>query len=196
MEVKDKEFWEEIRYEVELLIKKYTSSNEKKILIGSGNNEGKILFIGDDYDLYLNEDLKVLSGSSGEFLIKLCDLEEITPQDYYITTLAKSNFKYLELLEEDRVLLQELLHMQIALQKPKLIVTLGSQSYTTLTGKEIKLSPGNRNIENWIGNIKILPTYDVNFVKKSRNESGKKSKIALEFWSDLKKVREFLNENS
>lgn len=196
MELKDKEFWEEIRYEVELLIRKYTSSNEKKILIGSGNNKGKILFIGDDYDLYLNEDLKVLSGSSGEFLIKLCDLEEITPQDYYITTLAKSNFKYLELLEEDRAFLQELLHMQIALQKPKLIVTLGSQSYTTLTGKEIKLSSGNRNIENWIGNIKILPTYDVNFVKKSRNESGKKSKIALEFWSDLKKVREFLNENS
>lgn len=196
MNNKDREFWEELKYEVELLIKKYNSSSEKKILIGSGNKEGKILFIGDDCDLYQNDDLKVLSGSSGEFLIKLCDLEEITPQDYFITTLSKSNFKYAELLEEDRMILQELLHMQIALQKPKLIVTLGGEAYSTLTGKEIKLSSEQRNIENWIGNIKLLPTYDVNFVKKSRNESGKKSKVALEFWSDLKKVREFLNENS
>lgn len=196
MNNKDREFWEELKYEVELLIKKYNSSSEKKILIGSGNKEGKILFIGDDCDLYQNDDLKVLSGSSGEFLIKLCDLEEITPQDYFITTLSKSNFKYAELLEEDRMILQELLHMQIALQKPKLIVTLGGEAYNTLTGKEIKLSSEQRNIENWIGNIKLLPTYDVNFVKKSRNESGKKSKVALEFWSDLKKVREFLNENS
>lgn len=196
MNNKDREFWEELKYEVELLIKKYNSSSEKKILIGSGNKEGKILFIGDDCDLYQNDDLKVLSGSSGEFLIKLCDLEEITPQNYFITTLSKSNFKYAELLEEDRMILQELLHMQIALQKPKLIVTLGGEAYSTLTGKEIKLSSEQRNIENWIGNIKLLPTYDVNFVKKSRNESGKKSKVALEFWSDLKKVREFLNENS
>ena len=42
--------------------------------------------------------------------------------------------------------------------------------------------------------IKLLLTYDVNFVKKSRNDSGKKSKVAIEFWSDLKLLKEEMSK--
>ena len=185
-------FWEELKFEVGTIGQNYGDDKGKKTLIGAGNREGQLLFIGDDPDLYQNEDLRVLPGTSGEFLIKLCDIEEITPEDYYITTLSKKNCKFSDLMEEDREALKELLKVQIALIKPKIIVALGLETAETLLKKEIKIQDERGKVIDWIGGIKVIPTYDVNFVKKSRKESGKKSKVALDFWNDLKLAKEEL----
>ena len=185
-------FWEELKFEVGTIGQNYGDDKEKKTLIGAGNREGQLLFIGDDPDLYQNEDLRVLPGTSGEFLIKLCDIEEITPEDYYITTLSKKNCKFSDLMEDDREALKELLNVQIALIKPKIIVALGLETAETLLKKEIKIQDERGKVIDWIGGIKVIPTYDVNFVKKSRKESGKKSKVALDFWNDLKLAKEEL----
>ncbi|WP_294705076.1 uracil-DNA glycosylase family protein [uncultured Fusobacterium sp.] len=187
-------FWEEIKFEVGSLGKNYGEAVERKVLIGSGNREADILFIGDDPELYQNEDLKVAPSSSGEFLIKLCDIEGFTPEDYYITTLSKKDCKFLEFMEEDRKILKELLHMQIALINPKIIVALGTEVAETLLERDVKLGEERGKFLNWIGGIKLFITYDVNFVKKSRNEGGKKSKAALEFWNDLKNLKQELGK--
>lgn len=187
-------FWEEIKFEVGSLGKNYGEAVERKVLIGSGNREADILFIGDDPELYQNEDLKVAPSSSGEFLIKLCDIEGFTPEDYYITTLSKKDCKFLEFMEEDREILKELLHMQIALINPKIIVALGTEVAETLLERDVKLGEERGKFLNWIGGIKLFITYDVNFVKKSRNEGGKKSKAALEFWNDLKNLKQELGK--
>ena len=187
-------FWEEIKFEVGSLGKNYGEAVERKVLIGSGNREADILFIGDDPELYQNEDLKVAPSSSGEFLIKLCDIEGFTPEDYYITTLSKKDCKFLEFMEEDREILKELLHMQIALINPKIIVALGTEVAEILLERDVKLGEERGKFLNWIGGIKLFITYDVNFVKKSRNEGGKKSKAALEFWNDLKNLKQELGK--
>lgn len=187
-------FWEEIKFEVGSLGKTYGDMAERKTLIGSGNREADILFVGDDSELYQNEDLKVAPSSSGEFLIKLCDIEGLTPEDYYITTLAKKDCKFSEYMEEDREQLRELLKLQIALIKPKIVVALGMEAAENLLGRDVKIGEERGKITEWIGGIKLLITYDVNFVKKSRNEAGKKSKAALEFWSDLKTLKQELSK--
>lgn len=187
-------FWEEIKFEVGILGKTYGDTVERKVLVGSGNREGKILFIGDDPDLYQNEDLKVAPSSSGEFLIKLCDIEGIEPENYYITTLAKRDCKFSEFMDEEKEQLKELLNMQIALIKPKIIVALGAEVAENLLGRDVKLGEERGKILEWIGGIKLFITYDVNFVKKSRNEDGKKSRAALEFWNDLKTLKQELNK--
>lgn len=187
-------FWEEIKFEVGSLGKTYGDMAERKTLIGSGNREADILFVGDDSELYQNEDLKVAPSSSGEFLIKLCDIEGLTPEDYYITTLAKKDCKFSEYMEEDREQLRELLKLQIALIRPKIVVALGMEAAENLLGRDVKMGEERGKITEWIGGIKILITYDVNFVKKSRNEAGKKSKAALEFWSDLKTLKQELSK--
>lgn len=167
-------FWEELKFEVGVIGKNYANENNSNVLIGAGKRDGDILFIGDDPDLYQNEDLRVMPGTSGEFLIKLCDIEEITPDDYYITTLSKKNCKFSDLMEDDKKSLKELLDMQIALIKPKIIVTLGNEAAETLLGREVKIQEERGKALDWIGGIKLILTYDVNFVKKSRKESGKK----------------------
>lgn len=187
-------FWEEIKFEVGILGKTYGDIAERKVLVGSGNREGKILFIGDDPDLYQNEDLKVVPSSSGEFLIKLCDIEGIEPENYYITTLAKRDCKFSEFMDEEKEQLKELLNMQIALIKPKIIVALGAEVAENLLGRDVKLGEERGKILEWIGGIKLFITYDVNFVKKSRNEDGKKSRAALEFWNDLKILKQELDK--
>ncbi|MGK4198834.1 uracil-DNA glycosylase family protein [Fusobacterium sp. HC1336] len=187
-------FWEEIKFEIGILGKTYGDIAERKVLVGSGNREGKILFIGDDPDLYQNEDLKVAPSSSGEFLIKLCDIEGIEPENYYITTLAKRDCKFSEFMDEEKEQLKELLNMQIALIKPKIIVALGAEVAENLLGRDVKLGEERGKILEWIGGIKLFITYDVNFVKKSRNEDGKKSRAALEFWNDLKILKQELDK--
>lgn len=187
-------FWEEIKFEVGILGKTYGDTAERKVLVGSGNREGKILFIGDDPDLYQNEDLKVAPSSSGEFLIKLCDIEGIEPENYYITTLAKRDCKFSEFMDEEKEQLKELLNIQIALIKPKIIVALGAEVAENLLGRDVKLGEERGKILEWIGGIKLFITYDVNFVKKSRNEDGKKSRAALEFWNDLKILKQELDK--
>lgn len=183
------ELWETIKFEVGGLGTVHGSGTDGKLLIGSGNREASILFIGDDPDLYQNEDLKVASGSSGEFLIKLCDIEGIYPEEYYITTLAKKECKFREYMEEEQEQLRELLDMQIALIKPSIVVALGPEVARILLKREVKIGEERGKITEWIGGIKLLITYDVNFVKKSRNDSGKKSKVAIDFWGDLKLLK-------
>ena len=185
-------FWEELKFEVGVIGKNYANENNSNVLIGAGKRDGDILFIGDDPDLYQNEDLRVMPGTSGEFLIKLCDIEEITPDDYYITTLSKKNCKFSDLMEDDKKSLKELLDMQIALIKPKIIVTLGNEAAETLLGREVKIQEERGKALDWVGGIKLILTYDINFVKKSRKESGKKSKIALDFWNDIKLAKQEL----
>lgn len=187
-------FWEELKFEIGALGKSYMNDVDKKVLVGAGNRTAPILFIGDDPELYQNEDLRVGSSSSGQFLIKLCDIENITPEDYYITTLSKKSCKFNDLMPQDREVLKELLDMQIALISPKIIVLLGVEASETLLEKEIKIQEIRGSVIEWTGGIKVIPTYDVNFVKKSRNESGKKSKIALDFWNDLKLIKSELTK--
>ncbi|WP_297431939.1 uracil-DNA glycosylase family protein [uncultured Cetobacterium sp.] len=163
-------------------------SNEK-IVLGTGNFYGKVLFVGDDSNLYIDENLKVRPGSSGEFLIKLCDIVGLVPEDYYITTLTKSEKNYRELEERDKRDLKEYLMMQISLMNPEVIVALGQDVAELLLEREFKFLQEKGKILDWRGNIKLLATYDANFAKKSRDDGGKRSKVAVEFWGDLKTIK-------
>lgn len=188
------ELWEELRFEIGTMQRLNSLKEDEEILLGSGNKNGKVVFIGDDSELYETADLKVAVGSSGEFLIKLCDIADITPEDYYITTLTKNKMKYRELFEDEQRKLKDLLDMQIALIQPKIIVALGQDIGELLFEKEIDMGKERGEVQNWRGGIKVIVTYDVNFTKKSRDSSGKKSKVALDFWNDLKTVRQLLSQ--
>lgn len=190
------ELWEELRFEIGTMHRLNSLKEDEEILLGSGNKNARVLFIGDDAELYETADLKVAVGSSGEFLIKLCDIADITPEDYYITTLTKNKMKYRELFEDEQRKMKDLLDMQIALIQPEIIVALGQDIGELLFEKEINMGEVRGEVQNWRGNIKVIVTYDVNFTKKSRDNSGKKSKVALDFWNDLKSVKQLLGADN
>lgn len=186
--------WEELIFEFGSIIKNKTNEKESN-LIGTGNRSAKILFIGDDSDLYADENLTVNPASSGEFLIKLCDITGILPDDYYITTLTKNKMKFKEFFEQEQAHFIELLNMQIALINPIVIVALGERVANILLDREINFPNEKSQILDFAGDMKLLITYDPYYAKQSRENYGKKSTIAMEFWNDLKLVNNYIRKN-
>lgn len=184
---------ENLKFEIGMI--EPLKNSKEKIVLGTGNFNAPILFIGDDGELYLDENYKVSFGSSGEFLMRLCDVTGILPENYYITTLTKSKKHYRELEESDKKIVKDCLMTQISLINPKLIVAFGTDVAELLLEKEIKFLEERGKIKSWKGGIDIIITYDVNFAKKSRDDSGKRSKPAVDFWSDLKLIKDIINSN-
>ncbi|MGL4393113.1 MAG: uracil-DNA glycosylase family protein [Fusobacteriaceae bacterium] len=181
--------WEELIFEVGAL---GPSGKNGHVLIGCGNRHGDILFVGDDSNLYADEAMIYTQGSSGEFLIKLCEAAGLSAEDYYITTLTKSNLPFKDYFDNDRDSLVELLNMQIALINPKIVVALGQDVASILLGREINLNKEKIDIQNWVGDVKFLATYEPAFVKKIRDTSGKKDKVPVDFWNSLKLLKTFI----
>ncbi|WP_372713949.1 uracil-DNA glycosylase [Ilyobacter sp.] len=190
MKLEIRELWEELKFDLGgMKIPRLDGTKDKKILLGGGNTRGEILFIGDDPDLFEDETMRVLPGTSGEFFIKLCDLADLSPEKYYITNLSKSILKWRELSEEEQGVMKEYLDMQIALIKPKIIVALGPEVVSVLLKEESNISSIRGKVYNWEGDIKVIPTYDPGYVKRVRGVDGKKARPAVEFWNDLKMIK-------
>ncbi|MGL5623724.1 MAG: uracil-DNA glycosylase, partial [Cetobacterium sp.] len=74
------------------------------------------------------------------------------------------------------------------------IVALGQDVAELLLDREFKFLQEKGTVLNWRGDIKILATYDANFAKKSRDDGGKRAKVAVDFWGDLKTVKNSIEE--
>ncbi|WP_319203483.1 uracil-DNA glycosylase [uncultured Ilyobacter sp.] len=190
MKLEIRELWEELKFDLGgMKMPKLDGVKDRKLLLGGGNTKGEILFIGDDPDLFEDENMRVLPGTSGEFFIKLCDLADLSPEKYYITNISKCILRWRELSEEEKEVMREYLDMQIALIKPKIIVALGPEVVTVLLNEESNISDVRGKVYNWEGNIKVIPTYDPGYVKRMRGLDGKKARPAVEFWNDLKMIK-------
>lgn len=190
------ELWEEMKFEIGTIGTEIIPKDKREILIGMGNRTAPILFIGNDPDLYLAEDYKVAVNSSGEFLLKLLDIVEITPDMYYITTLTKREVKFKHFInEEDRKKLLDLLFMQIGLIQPKIIVFLGNDTAQAVLGKEVNFDKERGEFFSWKGEIETFITYDIETVIKARNDEGKKAITATNFWNDIKAIKARLENN-
>lgn len=190
------ELWEEMKFEIGTIGTELIPKDKREILIGMGNRTAPILFIGNDPDLYLAEDYKVAVNSSGEFLLKLLDIVEITPDMYYITTLTKREVKFKHFInEEDRKKLLDLLFMQIGLIQPKIIVFLGNDTAQAVLGKVVNFDKERGEFFSWKGEIETFITYDIETVIKARNDEGKKAITATNFWNDIKAIKARLENN-
>ena len=185
--------WEEMVFEVGTIGKHL---KDKKTLIGAGNHfTSDLVFVGDESELFMDEEFRTREGSSGEFLKKLLDLLELEQEDYYLTTLSKSNYKFLTFSEEDQELLLDYLKMQISIIKPKIIVAFGGDVGSYILGRDLNFFFFLGKLLNLAGDMKLIVTYAPGFALKSRNEAGKNSQVAKEFWNDLKLAKNYMLED-
>lgn len=187
------ELWEDLKFEAGNIGNELLPKDRQEVYIGMGSRNADILFIGNDPKLYLEEDYKVEPKSSGAFFIKLLDITEFLPETYYITTLSKREIKIKNFNDEQRKKLLDLLFMQIVLISPKIVVFLGKEVAQLVENKEIDFENERGKFKKWKGNIEAYLTYEVETVIKARNDSGKKSSIAINFWNDIKNIKERLN---
>lgn len=187
-----KNLLDEIKLELETIGENTIPSDKKDVILGVGNISSPIVFISDDPNIYENEDGLVEAMSTGEFLFKLLDIEDINSNQYYVTTLSKRKVRYSIFNGNDKNKLKEILFMQLSLINPKIVVLLGVEVFNIFFEKE-NFDDLRGKYLTWKADIKLLVSYDVETVMKARLDEGRKSIVASNFWSDLKSLKKYLN---
>jgi len=147
------------------------SKSRKNVLFGTGSLHANVMFISDEPSNSEDELGSFYTGKTGELLSKMIEnVLNIKKEEVYITNLVKcKSSNSLNKLHVDSC--NDYLQKQIELIKPKLIVSLGENTYSYLFNEKDNFSQ-NRGKELVFNNIKLVPTFSANYLL--RNPSSKK----------------------
>jgi DNA polymerase len=164
------------------------SKTRKSVLFGAGNQQAKIMFIGDAPSSSEDNEGRFFVGRTGEMLQDMITkVLKLETKDTYATNLVKCKpYAGKKISPIDIHACHPYLMKQVELIQPKVIVTLGERAYQNLSGD-------NSSLEQIRGSViqkndyTIIPTYHPSFLLK--NPSYKK--FVME---DLKKIKETLEQ--
>ena len=162
------------------------SKSRNKVVFGEGNPHADIMFVG-GIPIEMEDDAgKIFLGRGGDMLTAMIEkVLGLSRQDVYITNLLKCHpLNTQELHETAFHTCKAYLFKEIAIVKPKIIITLGKEAYHYLTNEksDLKEIRGNLTTHKM---FRLMPTYHPNFLLK--NPSLKK-----EVFMDLQKVKRLL----
>ena len=162
------------------------SKSRQKSVFGEGNPKADILFIGEGPGATEDSTGKPFVGRAGEMLTKMIEnVLHLPRSEVYITNIVKCRPPNNRVPTESEALTcRPFLQKQIALIKPRIIVTLGATAYRYLTNDDSPISRVRGTIIQG-DRHKIIPTFHPSYLL--RNPSAKK-----EVWHDLLKVKELL----
>lgn len=186
------EIWEELRFEVNSCKAAHFGDRAEKILLGSGNRSSRVMFIGNDPNLFDDEKMSVQEGKSGHFFKSVCDLVDIDLKQMYLTNIVKCKAKLGELTKEEQEQYREFLEMEIALINPHLIITLGKTATEFLLKKSVEINKIHGDIFNWDGEIKLIPLYDPDYLLRQTDRSKQSPKWLN--WQDMKLVKQEIDK--
>ncbi len=173
--------WEELEEACKKCNKCKLCNNRHNVVIGTGNKNAKIMFIGEGPGA--DEDLQGIPfvGKAGKLMDKAFEGIGIKREEVYIANIVKCrppNNRNPEYEEAD--ICKEYLESQINLVKPEIIVLLGSVALKNVLGKEYGITSSRGKWFEKDG-IKYLPTFHP--AALLRDETKK-----IDFWNDLKKI--------
>ncbi len=163
------------------------SKTRNNVVFGDGNQDAKLMFIGESPRAGEDESGKVFVGRAGDIVTNIIEkVLGLRREDVYISNIVKCR------TPENRVPTMEeasacksYLMQQIEMVKPQIIVALGSTSFHHLTGEyDTPISKVRGEVLN-LGNAKLIPTFCPYFLL--RNPSSKK-----EVFQDMLKVKSLL----
>ncbi|WP_024955166.1 uracil-DNA glycosylase [Sulfurospirillum arcachonense] len=163
------------------------SKTRKNVVFGEGDENAKLMFIGEAPGASEDEDGKVFVGRSGTVLTNIIEnVLRLKREDVYIANIVKCRppGNRVPTMEEVSAC-KPYLMQQVEKVNPSIIVALGSTSFHHLTGEyETEISKIRGEVLE-LGNAKLIPTYHPNFLL--RNPSSKK-----EVFQDMLKVKSLL----
>lgn len=179
--------WDELTNECLDCRKCGLNTNRKNVVIGRGNINASLIFIGEGPGE--QEDIHGLPfvGPAGNLLDLLLEALRIEKDQYYIANIVKCRPPSNRVpLDDEAEKCLPFLRNQVALMKPKIIVCLGSTAMKHIIDKDAKITQIRGQ---WIERkgYWIMPTFHP--AALLRDES---KKVLL--WDDLKKVKQRLDE--
>ena len=175
--------WEELENECNNCTKCKLCDNRHNVVIGTGNRNARIMFIGEGPGA--DEDIQGVPfvGKAGRLMDKAFQGIGIEREEIYIANIVKCRPPNNRNPEKDETLAcREYLDAQIKLVNPEIIVLLGSVALKNLLGEEYSItSARGRCIEK--DGIKYIPTFHPAALLRDENKK-------IDFWNDLKKIKQ------
>ncbi len=184
------ETWEQLEEGIKDCKKCKLCHNRTNIVLGVGNRNADIMFIGEGPGADEDKEGIPFVGKAGKLMNQALLGLGIKRDDLYIANIVKCRPPANRNPESDEAAACiDYLRSQVLLVKPKIVVLLGSIALKNILGEQYGITAARGN---WIEKkgIKYMPTWHP--AALLRDESKK-----IEFWNDLKKVRKLmLNEEN
>jgi uracil-DNA glycosylase len=183
---------EALRRQVETESQPCFNDISTRLVFGEGNPNAELMFVGEGPGVEEDRTGRPFVGRSGQLLDKMIAAIGYRREDVYIGNVVKlrcADWDELHTRLQDRPPNPEevarglpILHRQIEIIRPKVIVTLGAPAVKHLTGT----TKGVMSIRGtWLSyrGIPLMPTYHPSFVLRAYTEENRRK-----VWGDLKEA--------
>jgi uracil-DNA glycosylase len=158
------------------------------VVFGEGNPRAELMFVGEAPGADEDATGRPFVGRAGKLLDKMIEAIGMKREQVYIANVVKSRPPENREPERDEVTAcSPFVFRQIAVIRPRLIVTLGNPATRELLETRTGISRLRGNLQDYprVDGIKVLPTFHPAYLLRSPDKKR-------EAWEDLKKVRAFL----
>ncbi len=179
------ESFEELEKGIENCNKCKLCNNRNNIVIGCGNREAKVMFIGEGPGADEDAQGEPFVGKAGKLMNQALKGLGIERDEIYIANVVKCRPPMNRNPEPDEVnSCLDYLRSQVMLVKPEIIVLLGNVALKAILGNDYSITK-SRGI--WIEKkgIRYMPTFHP--AALLRNEQ-----LKINFWNDLKEVKKYM----
>lgn len=159
------------------------------LVFGEGNIKAGLMFVGEAPGADEDASGRPFVGRAGQLLTKMIEAINYNREDVYIANILKSRPPDNRPPEPDEVAAcKPFLLRQIAVIRPKLIVTLGNPATQGLLDTKVGITKLRGLFHDYprLAGIKVLPTYHPAYLLRSPDKKR-------DAWEDLKRVRAFMD---
>ena len=177
--------WDDLKKSIAECKKCRLCTNRTNIVLGEGNINAKIMFIGEGPGADEDKQGVPFVGKAGQLMNKAFQALGINREEIYIANIVKCRPPSNRVPEEDEAqACLNYLRNQVVLIKPEIIVLLGSTALKTILGKEYGITAVRGK---WMekNGIKFMPTWHPAALLRDENKK-------IEFWQDLKELKKYL----
>ena len=177
--------WDDLKKSIAECKKCRLCTNRTNIVLGEGNINAKIMFIGEGPGADEDKQGVPFVGKAGQLMNKAFQALGINREEIYIANIVKCRPPSNRVPEEDEAqACLNYLRNQVVLIKPEIIVLLGSTALKTILGKEYGITAVRGK---WMEKnvIKYMPTWHPAALLRDENKK-------IEFWQDLKELKKYL----
>lgn len=179
--------WEELKNSIQGCKKCKLCNNRTNIVFGQGNENAKLMFIGEGPGVDEDMQGEPFVGKTGQLLNLALKGMDIQREDVYIANIVKCRPPENRNPENDEIqACLDYLRNQVILIKPKIIVLLGKVALNSILGQQYSIITARGK---WVEKKGILymPTYQP---EELLRDNSKK----IDFWQDLKQAKKKYDE--
>ncbi|RLE31140.1 uracil-DNA glycosylase [Candidatus Acetothermia bacterium] len=162
------------------------------LVFGEGDPEADLMFVGEGPGEVEDRTGRPFVGPAGQLLTQILASVDIPREEVYITNVVKCRPPGNRVpTRKEMDACWEWLAAQIALIRPRIIVTLGNAATQRLLGRNEGIGQLRGRFYRWKGGIEVFPMFHPSFLL--RNPSRKKGSPKYLTWLDIQTVKERLS---